>query len=169
MSMCLLRLKSPWPCTHPIAPVFSWHMTVGRSCLYPNSSMRLLSQVISRAKSEQLTYSASVEDSDMVLCLTLFHPIVAPPTVMTCPFADDLPEFPAQSASACPTNTVLVGLRRSSQFLLPCRYLRSRFMAIQSMGSGSATGRLEMPTVPAMSSRVRVLRNYTCPSASRYS
>src|SRR5260221_14032370 len=61
-----------------IDPSLSPHITIGISSFSrPSSVYRFLNQQASRAASESATYSASVEDSAVEICLLEFH-VMAP-------------------------------------------------------------------------------------------
>ena len=61
-----------------IKPSLSPLIRVGSICFCPNSSYRLLNQQASRPASDRVIYSASVEESAIVVCFFYRH-IIAPP------------------------------------------------------------------------------------------
>ena len=69
-------------------PSLSPFMVIGNCCGNPSSSYRFLSQHASHAASDKATYSASVDESAMVVCFLDFQVIAPPDAKKTYPDVD---------------------------------------------------------------------------------
>jgi len=128
----------------------------------PKSFSSRLIHTPSLMASDNATYSASVGDYVTKVCFLLLHMIGDPRYLKTNPVLDFLSDVsPAQSASANPMSLLLSLSDKIPSFsflsLALFKYLKTRFISVQSARVGYSTLRDKIDVLTAMSGLVLVV------------